>query len=172
MKILRIQILSWLVQYTSAISLLQVIQTTPQLSTLQSLLSSNVSTNITNFLSSANNFTFLAPSNNAITTFNKAGTNLTGDLLFATLNYSLLHGGYPTLSITNNSQFVASNLVNASYTNVTAGQAVELVNNNGTPEAVTGNKTISTSTSTVYFESLTCAAPLLIIIRISFALAA
>jgi hypothetical protein len=71
-------------------------------------------------------------------------------VLLATLQYSLLQGVYPSLSFSNTSQFVASNLVNSTYTNVTGGQTVELVlSSSGTPQVITGNKTVSTSTLAV-----------------------
>ena len=71
-------------------------------------------------------------------------------MLEATLQYSLLQGGFPSLSITKEPQFVPSNLVHATYSNVTGGQRVELVlGSDGTPGVVTSNQSISTSTSTV-----------------------
>jgi len=149
---LRIQSLFWLATfwgYGYSITLLQVIQSYPELSTLNAYLSNN--TNATNLLSSANNFTFLAPNNAAIGNFVAQNPNiLTADLLEATLQYSLLRGGYPKLSFNGTPQFVESNLVNASYANVTGGQRVELaLGDNGTPEAVTGNKSTSSATTTV-----------------------
>ena len=127
MRLLRIQSLWWLliiVSHGLAITLLEVIGTYPQLSTLNTYI--NVTSNITSQLASANNFTFLAASNQAITSFTSNNPNvLTNDLLQATLQYSLLKGGYPTLSFSNVSQFVPTNLVNASYTNVTGGQVCD-----------------------------------------------
>jgi hypothetical protein len=118
---------------------------------LNTLLSAKSSTNITNFLSTANNFTFLAPSNDAIARFNEIGpNNLTSDLLTATLQYSLLQGEFPTTSITSLPQFVQSYLVNPTFANVTGGQVVELVVSDGTAGAISGNKTISTTISAVY----------------------
>jgi hypothetical protein len=110
-----------LVSHGFAITLLEVIATYPQLSTLNTYV--NVTSNVTSLLTSANNFTFLAASNTAISSFISDNPNvLTNDLLQATLQYSLLKGGYPTLSFSNVSQFVPTNLVNASYANVTGGQ--------------------------------------------------
>ncbi|TVY19359.1 Fasciclin-like arabinogalactan protein, partial [Lachnellula arida] len=137
-----------LATHASAITLLQVIQSYPDLSTLHTYI--NNSSNLTSLLSTANNFTFLAPDNKAINSFLSDNNNvLTEGLLHATIQYSLLRGGYPKLSITETPQFVTSNLVNASYTNVTAGQAVELVEDgSGTPMAVSGNKSVSTAATT------------------------
>jgi hypothetical protein len=138
-----------LITHGYAITLLQVIQSYPELSILNTYI--NNSTNATNLLSNANNFTFLAPNNIAITSFLSNNPNvLTKGLLEATVQYSLLRGGYPKLSFTDTPQFVTSNLVNASYTNVTAGQSVELVlNSNGGPQVVSGNKSVSTPATTV-----------------------
>jgi hypothetical protein len=139
--------------YGYSITLLQVIQSYPELSTLNSFISN--STNATNLLSNANNFTFLAPNNAAIGSFlNQNPKILTEDLLEATLQYSLLRGGHPKLSFSNTPQFVASSLQNASYSNVTGGQRVELVlDSNGTPQAITGNKSTSAAVTTVYSKS-------------------
>ncbi|TAQ85349.1 hypothetical protein B7494_g6316 [Chlorociboria aeruginascens] len=152
MKLFRIQSLCWLsalITQISAITFLGVLQSYPELSTLYGYI--NASANATGQIASANNFTFLAASNDAIATFTQDNPSVaTEDLLETILQYSLLQGGFPTLSFTNTSQFVPSNLVNATYANVTGGQVVELVlDASGTPEIVTGNKTLSTSTSTV-----------------------
>ncbi|TVY27445.1 Fasciclin-like arabinogalactan protein [Lachnellula hyalina] len=151
MNLRRLDLCCWLatlLNYASAVTLLQVIQNYPDLSILNTYI--NNSTNITSLLSNANNFTFLAPNNKAIDSFlNNNPDILTEGLLQATIQYSLLRGGYPELSFKDTPQFVTSNLVNGSYTNVTAGQAVELVlDSNGTPQAVTGNKSISTPATT------------------------
>lgn len=178
MKLLRRSNLFWLITLTittpcSARSLLEVLQTTPDLSSIYSHI--NASSNLTKYLADANNFTFLAPSNSAIDRFVSSNSkNLSNDLLEATVQYSLLRGGFPSLSFSNTSQFAASNLVNTTYANVTGGQAVELVlATNGTAQVVSGNKTIGAATSTViktqrlrYFHSPT----LLTRSRISFAL--
>ena len=135
----------------NAITLLQVLQTYPQLSSLSAYINSS-STSIT-LLSTANNFTFLAPSNTAISKYLTQNPNvLTPDLLAATLQYSLLKGGYPSLSFTDTPNFVQSYLTNASYANVTGGQRVELLSTasvGGLAEMVTGNKTITSSPTAV-----------------------
>jgi uncharacterized surface protein with fasciclin (FAS1) repeats len=152
MKLSRIHSFWWLATlatHGSAITLFDVLNTYPQLSTLKSYISA--SPNVTSFLQNANNFTFLAPSNDAITTFtSQTNSNLTEDVLQATLQYSLLQGGFPALSFTNASLFIASNLYNGSHANVTGGQRVELVaGSDGIPEVVTGNRSVSTATQTV-----------------------
>lgn len=159
MKWSRIQNLCWLLTLVtpgSCITLLGVLQSYPELSTLYSYVNGNGSTNGTGLLGNANNFTFLAPSNTAIKNYLASNPDaLTKDLVDALLQYSLLNGGYPSLSFTNNSQFVASNLNNASYANVTGGQAAELILNvNGEPTIITGNKSVSTASGTVCLSPL------------------
>lgn len=152
MRLLRIRSLCWfatLVVHAISITLLGVLQSYPELRDLYR--SVNASSNATSLLASANNFTFFAPNNNAIqSAINENPDVLTDGSFEAILQYSLLKGGYPTLSFSNVSQFVSSNLINSTYSNVTDGQAVELLKGeNGRPEVVTGNKSISTSPSTV-----------------------
>lgn len=152
MKGSRIHSLCWLVTlfvHSACITLLGVLQSQPELSTLYSYV--NASSNGSSLLGNANNFTFIAPSNNAIANLlARDPTALSKDVVDATLQYSLLNGGYPSLSFTNTSQFVATSLSNASYANVTGGQRVELLlGSNGEPQIVSGNKSISQSPSTV-----------------------
>jgi len=152
MKPLRTLSLWWLatlVSHGGAITLLQVLQTYPQLSSLNVLV--NSSANATALLANSNNFTFLAPSNDAISKFTNENPGvLNGTQLFPNIQYGLLQGGYPTLSITKTPQFIHSNLSNPNYANVTGGQVVELVlGSDGTPEFITGNGSISTTTTPV-----------------------
>lgn len=131
-----------------ATTLLQVLQGYSQLTSLSSYV--NASSNATALLANANNFTFLAPSNKAIATYLTQNPNvLTPDLLEATLQYSLLQGGYPALSFSDTPLFVPSGLVNASYANVTGGQRMELVSSGGVADMLSGNKTSSTSATAV-----------------------
>jgi hypothetical protein len=106
----------------------------------------NASTNLTNLLSSANNFTLLAPSNTAFEQWfsGQGNPSLSDDVIEATLFYHLLHGGFPTASFTDESQFVASHLTNATYSNVTGGQRVELVTGTGgQQQLISDNKTVT-----------------------------
>ncbi|KAL9112029.1 MAG: hypothetical protein Q9227_003649 [Pyrenula ochraceoflavens] len=154
MELLRIQNLWWLLILATpvwSIGLLDVLDSYPELSILWSYLNGTATKN--NLLSKANNFTFLAPSNDAIqkliyTSYNQT---LSTDTFQALTQYSLLQGGFPTLSFSDTPQFIPSNLKNATYANVTGGQAVELVkNSDGKSQVVTGNKNISTiSTSDI-----------------------
>ena len=129
-----------------AITLLEVLQTYPQLSALNTLVNSNANaTALTALLVNANNFTFLAPSNTAISNFNSQSPGLlNSSLLLPTIQYGLLKGQYPTVLITNTPQFIQSNLSGPAYANVTGGQVVELVTaSDGTAEFISGNGTIS-----------------------------
>lgn len=149
-KLESLWLLALLCDVGNAITLLQVLQTYPDLSSLFNYV--NASSNATSLLASANNFTFLAPSNTAISDFVKANGNssLNADFLQANLQYGMLKGGYPSLSFTNESLFVKTGLSNGSYANVTGGQVVELrAAENGDPEVVSGDKKISSSTSAV-----------------------
>jgi hypothetical protein len=152
MHLLRIRSLCWLailVTHGVSITLLGVLQSYTELSDLYRFV--NASSTATGLLASADNFTFFAPNNDAIQTLIAENSSALADGSFeATLQYSLLKGGFPTLSFSNGAQFVASNLMNSIFANVTDGQAVELVlGDNGRPQAITGNKSVSTSLSTV-----------------------
>jgi hypothetical protein len=140
--------LATLVASGSAITLIEVLSSYPQLSSLYTYI--NSSSTLTSLLANSNDFTFLAPSNDAIASFNSQNPGVLSQTWEANIQYNLLQGSFPTLSFSDTPQFVASDLVNGSYANVTSGQAVELVlGSDGTPQVVTGNKSISTSTSTV-----------------------
>lgn len=133
--------LATLVPSSFAITLLQVLETTSELSTLYSYV--NGSANATNFLANSNNFTFFAPSNDAISALiqSKGNATLNEDLLLASIQYGMVKGGFPSLSFTNNSQFASTNLANPRYANVTGGQTVQLVTDDiGNPQVVSGNK--------------------------------
>jgi len=133
--------LATLVPSSLAITLLQVLETTPELSTLYSYV--NGSANATSFIANSNNFTFFAPSNDAISALiqSKGNATLNEDLLLASLQYGMVKGGYPSLSFTNNSQFASTNLASPKYANVTGGQIVELIIDDiGNPQVVSGNK--------------------------------
>jgi len=76
---------------------------------------------------SADNFTFLAPTNNAISSWLAA--NRSQDYIQAALQYHLLNGTYSSGSIPSKPIFIPSALTNTSYSNVTGGQRVKAVNN-------------------------------------------
>jgi uncharacterized surface protein with fasciclin (FAS1) repeats len=125
-------------------ALLSVLQTHLELSTFNYYV--NASTNLTNLLSSANNFTLLAPSNTAFEQWfsSQGNPSLSDDVIEATLFYHLLRGGFPTTSFTDGTQFVATHLTNTTYSNVTGGQRVELVTGTGgQPQFISDNKTVT-----------------------------
>jgi hypothetical protein len=133
----------------SSVTVFNVLRNTPELSIFNSYV--NASSDISNLLSSANGFTLLAPSNDAISTFIGNNPNLSmEELILPTIEYSLLQGVFPSLSFTNESRFVQSHLTNATFANITGGQAIELIlSSGGTPQVVTGNKTVSIFNSAV-----------------------
>jgi len=138
-----------LVTIASGAPLIEVLQQVENLSLLNSHIAN--STTLTNLLTRADNFTFLAPSNAA---FNKwlgqEGSLLTEPEIEETLMYHILRGGFPTVRITATPQFAASNLPNGNLANVTGGQVVEAVADaNGTPQFLSANKTITTITTPV-----------------------
>ena len=137
-----------LVARISALSLLELLQGSPELSTLYTRV--NSSPNLTNFLSTSNDFTLLAPSNDAFAKLPAGTSNMSDDQFTAMLQYSLLRGTFPELTLTTTNQFIPSNLNNSKYANVTGGQVAGLgLDNSGTIEVVTGNKSISTAAETV-----------------------
>ena len=138
-------------------ALLSVLQTHLELSTFNYYV--NASTNLTNLLSTANNFTLLAPSNTAFENWfsSQGNPSLSDDVIESTLMYHLLHGGFPTTSILDEPQFVASHLTNATYSNVTDGQRVELVTGSGgQPQFISDNKTVTTIVSPVSTRQWNC----------------
>ncbi len=117
---------------------------THSLSKLASLI--EASPHLSSLLLPAYNFTFLAPTNDAISTWLVG--NQSQSLIEATLTYHLLSGSHPTALLSNTPQFIPSALSNISFTNVTGGQRIEA----SKPHDVifqSGNKTSSTLVSGV-----------------------
>lgn len=94
---------------------------TPSLSKLASLIQS--SPQLSSLLLPAYNFTFLAPTDDAISTWLLA--NHSQSWIEDTLTYHLLSGSHPTALLSETPQFVRAALSNASVANVTDGQRVE-----------------------------------------------
>lgn len=94
---------------------------TPSLSKLASLI--GASPQLSSLLLPAYNFTFLAPTDDAISTW-LAG-NRSQSWIEATLTYHLLSGSHPTALLSTTPQFVPSALSNISFANVTGGQRIE-----------------------------------------------
>jgi uncharacterized surface protein with fasciclin (FAS1) repeats len=74
----------------------------------------------------ADNFTFLAPTNDAVLSW--LTMNRTQEYIQASLQYHLLNGIYPSASIPSTQIFIPSALTNVSYCNVTGGQRVKAYN--------------------------------------------
>jgi uncharacterized surface protein with fasciclin (FAS1) repeats len=133
-------------------ALLSVLQNNLELSTFTAYV--NKSQILTNLLSTADNVTLFAPSNAAFSAWApNQPPNLGKDQVEALLTYHLVHGTFPSLSITEEPQFQESFLNNITYANVTGGQRVELVSGSSGPEVVSGNRTLSRITTTVSFAS-------------------
>ncbi len=115
-----------------------ILTSTPSLSTLSSLI--DKSSQFSTLLAATNNFTFLAPNNDAFSKWLLG--NYTQDFVDATLTYHLLAGNYATALFSNGSSFIPTALTNQSYANVTGGQRVEVVKN-GDMVFQSGNKTAS-----------------------------
>lgn len=133
-------------------TILSVLAIQSDLSMLNSFIDS--SPEISRLLSTANNFTFLAPSNAAINTWLAApGTNsLSTDDIEALITYHLLHGTFPVASFSQVPQFPNSNLNNNTFENVTNGQAVELLQTPNGPAIISGSGTMSTIARSVFYQ--------------------
>jgi hypothetical protein len=94
---------------------------TPSLSKLASLI--GASPQLSSLLLPAYNFTFLAPTDDAISTWLVG--NRSQSWIEATLTYHLLSGSHPTALLSTTPQFVPSALSNTSFANVTGGQRIE-----------------------------------------------
>lgn len=131
----------------SALTLLELLKATPELSTLYNRI--NASTYLTGFLQNSSDFTLLAPSNDAFIKGSGSG-NMTDDQFTAFVQYSMLRGAFPKLSLGTERQFVNSNLNNSNFANVTGGQAVGLgIGGKGQVEVLSGNGTVSDSSKNV-----------------------
>lgn len=124
-------------------NILSVLATHKELTTLNSHL--NGSIGLSDLLSTANNFTFLAPSNIAFEAWLGQSPSLSDDEIESTLMYHFLQGGFPTLEFSPQPQFAITHLDNGTFANVTGGQVVEVVSDSlGTPQFLSGNRTVTT----------------------------
>lgn len=125
------------------------LSSTPQLSTLATVL--NGSQSVLQALVGARNITILAPSNEAFAALgNQTLTSLASqpERLAAILQYHVLNGTFPSSAITNQSAFVPTLLTNQMFTNVTGGQVVEAVKTNNMVKIFSGllaNSTVTTA---------------------------
>ncbi|KAH6666254.1 FAS1 domain-containing protein [Halenospora varia] len=107
--------------YSQSIS--QVLSRYSQLSKLSSYISTLPQ--LSSLLTAANNFTFLAPTDDAISSWLATAPSISNSTIEATLTYHLLNGGHPFASFSNRSNLISTALSNATYANVTNGQRVE-----------------------------------------------
>lgn len=131
-------------------SLMHVLSTTSQLSTLFRYV--NASSSLTDLFNSANNFTLLAPSNSAFSDLLKGQneTSISSAEIDALVRYHVLKGNFPTQAWSAVPQFATTYLDNSTYTNVTTGQVVELVlDDNNNPQIQSWNKTTTSITTKV-----------------------
>lgn len=115
-------------------SLAEALNSSTELSSLSGVLALPGLAQLVESLSSAQNVTILAPSNEAfLSVGNETLAALTADegMLTALLQYHVLNGTVLSSAITNQSQFVPTLLTNEMYTNVTGGQVIEAVANGG-----------------------------------------
>lgn len=124
---LRLSILAAAQTVTWATTIPNILSAHSELSTLSSLVNSLPL--LVQQFNSADNFTFLAPTNAAISSW--LATNRSTDYIQAALQYHLLKGTYPSVSIPSVPVFIPSSLTNKSYCNITGGQRVKASNTNG-----------------------------------------
>ncbi|KAF2633675.1 Fasciclin-domain-containing protein [Macroventuria anomochaeta] len=114
----------------TAPTLAQALNSSSQLTSLSGVLALPGLAQLVQGLSSAQNVTILAPSNEAFASVgNETLGALTANegLLIALLQYHVLNGTVLSSAITNQSQFVPTLLTNELFTNTTGGQVVEAV---------------------------------------------
>jgi len=102
-------------------------------------------------VSNLTNITLLAPSNEAFTKLlnSSAGSAVQANdtsLIDALFSYHILDGKYLSSNFTSTAQFIPTKLVDPTYSDLTAGQVVEAVANNGSVAFFSGLFTDSTVT--------------------------
>jgi hypothetical protein len=135
-------------EFISCQKISDILSSQPQLSSLSKQFESFP--NLAQEFDTADNFTFLAPNNNAISAWLTAIHSQ--DYIEATLEYHLLNGTYPTASLSNTPQFIPTRLNNNSYSNITGGQRVEALND-GRARFVSGLNTTSNIVTAVSVPS-------------------
>lgn len=123
-----------LAQSNGTQSLTQALNSSSELTSLAGVLSLPGLAELVQGLSSAQNITILAPSNEAFARVgNETLSALTANegLLTAVLQYHVLNGSIPASAVTNTSAFVPTLLTNQLFTNVTGGQVVEAKTSGG-----------------------------------------
>jgi uncharacterized surface protein with fasciclin (FAS1) repeats len=115
-------------------SLAQALNSSSQLTSLSGVLALPGLAQLVESLSSTQNITILAPSNEAFASLGNEtlqALTVTEELLTALLQYHVLNGTFLSTAITNQSTFVPTLLTNELFTNVTGGQVVEAVSSGG-----------------------------------------
>lgn len=138
------------VAHVSAQSALQQLEHEPELSKLFEFV--NGSSTLTRLLETANDFTFLAPSDAAFDRLveSRNGAELSDADVDVLLRYHLLNGMFPTDSWSDKPQFVTTYLTDPNITNVTSGQKVEVRSDGqGSTNIFSWNKTVSAITTPV-----------------------
>jgi hypothetical protein len=111
--------------------------------------------NLLNTLTNITNYTLLAPSDTAMTRWlNDSSPPPSQDQIEATLHYHILHGSYSLGSFSATPQFASSYLFNTTFTNLTGGAAVELLEDGGSPVLVSALKAQSSITKGVRLLSM------------------
>ncbi|KAH6678689.1 FAS1 domain-containing protein [Halenospora varia] len=139
---MRVLSLFVIAELSSAQSVLDLGSSFPSLTKLSALISA--SPMLTALLNGATDFTFLGPTNEALSKWLQG--NHSQDFVDATLSYHLLAGSHPTVLLNNEASFIPTALKNPSYDNVTGGQRVE-ASKAGNVVFLSGSKTISTVVS-------------------------
>lgn len=144
----------------TAPSLVEALNSSSQLTSLSGLLQLPGLGQLVQSLSSAQNITILAPSNEAFASVgNETLGALTSNegLLTALLQYHVLNGTILSSAITNQSQFVPTLLTNELFTNVTGGQVVEAVATGDNVTFFSGllsNSSVTQAVSSYFLEAL------------------
>lgn len=135
----------WLILQVSGQSLMQILKTKSELTTLLRYV--NSSSSMTSLLSSLDNFSLLAPSNAAFRTFDASrnGSPLNANELEEFLRYHILVGNHTINSWSSRPQFVPTYLTGTKNANVSGGEVVELaLNGQRNAQIISFNKSIST----------------------------
>lgn len=138
------------VAHVAGQSALQQLEHEPELSKLFDFV--NASSTLTSLLESANDFTFLAPSDAAFDRLieSRNGAELSDDDVDVLLQYHLLNGMFPTDAWSDKPQFLTTSLKDPEFTNVTGGQVVEVRSDGqGSTNIFSWNKTVSAITTPV-----------------------
>ena len=118
---------------TGTMSLTQALQSQPNLSNLTNFLS--LYPQFLTALSNLTNITLLAPSNTAFTSLSPSEIAGNGAAIQALFQYHVLHGNYSNFT---GIHLAPTQLTSSNYTNVTGGQVVEAVRQDGVTSILSG----------------------------------